>query len=287
MNEARLEVGALTMCIEGGAGVESVMGMPGMALFASDNEPTMTLLLDAAILPPPSCRVLHRFDVADGYAECRFAVDAEGVYYYNFGSKGFLRIDPRVPNQAQCTTIEDRDVLRFAVWLAYSMMAAGHGRAPIHSSVVVHRDRAVLCLGESGTGKSTHTRLWLNNIPQCHLLNDDSPIIAITPNGVEVYGSPWSGKTHCYRQEHYPVAAFLRLEQRPQNSIVRLPTIQAFGAVQPSLPPAMAHDERTLDVQVAIASRIVATTPVFRMGCLPDAEAAWMSHDTIFQHDDD
>ena len=286
MNEARLDIGALTLRVEGGKGVQSVMAMPGMAVFACDSEPTITLTLDADIVPPAECRVLHRFEIADGNAECCFSIDAEGVYYYSFSFGGLLRIDPRTPDRAQCSSIGNPHVLRFAVWLAYSMMGAAHGRVPIHSSTVAHRGRAVLCLGESGIGKSTHTRLWLNNIPDCHLLNDDSPILAITPDGVEVYGSPWSGKTHCYRHEHYPVAAFLRLKQRPQNSITRLPVLEAFSALQPSLPPAMAHDELLLDKHVEMVSHMVATTPVFLMGCLPDAEAAQMSHNAIFRHND-
>ena len=49
----------------------------------------------------------------------------------------------------------------------------------IHSSCIVYRDKAVLFLGESGTGKSTHTRLWRENIPEAVLLNDDSPMIRV------------------------------------------------------------------------------------------------------------
>jgi hypothetical protein len=51
--------------------------------------------------------------------------------------------------------------------------------AAIHASVIIHENQAVLFLGESGTGKSTHTRLWLENIPGTRLLNDDSPILRL------------------------------------------------------------------------------------------------------------
>ena len=271
------------MSLEGGDSVRRAMELAGMVEFVGDGgDKTLTLRLDADIAADTECRVLHRFPILDQTGECRFEVDGEGVYRYTFSSGGILRIDPRRADEAECTTMASRDELRFAIWLAYGMMAAKYGRLPIHSATVVHQGRAVLCLGESGTGKSTHTRLWLNNIPQCHLLNDDSPIIAATAEGTVVYGSPWSGKTHCYRPECYPVAAFVRLEQRPANTILRLPTLKAFGAVQPSLPPSMARDERTLDTLVDIVSRIIATTPVYRLGCLPDADAAHLCHDTIF-----
>lgn len=286
MNSALLDIGGMTLRLEGDGSVPVVMALPGMSTFAcTDGEPALHLSLDADI-ELPECRLLHRFDILEGSSECRFMVDAEGTYYYCFDEGELLRIDPRRKGYAECTALDLPEKLRFAIWLAYSMMAVDYGRLPIHSSTVVHDGRAVLCLGESGTGKSTHTRLWLNNIPQCHLLNDDSPILAATQEGAMVYGSPWSGKTHYYLQERYPVAALLRLEQRPQNVIHRLPTLEAFGAVQPSLPPSMAHDEHTLDALVSFASRIITTTPVYRLGCLPDADAAHLSHSTIYECDE-
>lgn len=288
MSAATLEIGGLAFRLEGGDGVERAMHLPGMAAFVANGGGTMlTMTMDADCGMPADGRVLHTFAILENTAECRFEVDAEGVYRYVFSTGGVLRIDPRRDGHAECTAIGSPDVLRFAIWLAYGMMAARHGRLPIHASAVVHRGSAVLCLGESGTGKSTHTRLWLNNIPHCHLLNDDSPIVAVTTREVVAYGSPWSGKSHCYRAESHPVAAFLRLEQRPRNAIRRLPTLEAFGAVQPSLPPAMSHDEHLLDMQADIASGILSTTPVYRLGCRPDADAARLSHNTIYGNDND
>ena len=61
-------------------------------------------------------------------------------------------------------------------------------------------------MGKSGTGKSTHSRLWLENVPGATLLNDDNPIVRLTLVGAIVYGSPWSGKTPCYKNESAPLA---------------------------------------------------------------------------------
>jgi serine kinase of HPr protein (carbohydrate metabolism regulator) len=65
----------------------------------------------------------------------------------------------------------------------------------VHASVVIYANRAVLVLGESGTGKSTHTKLWLRHILGSRLLNDDSPVIRIELDENNqlvpfVYGSP-------------------------------------------------------------------------------------------------
>lgn len=275
-----LSIGGIALGLEGGDTLERVMMLPGMGEFCSDVKSELLVHLDSTVQLPP-CRLRHSFDIADGNARCRFGVDVEGVYYYDFGGGCYLRYDAREPQVVDITSIHDATVLRFALWVAYGMMALPRRRVAVHSSVVVCDGRAVMCLGESGTGKSTHTRLWLENIPGTYLLNDDSPILAVDDSGLLVYGSPWSGKTPCYRQERVPVAALLRLEQKPENSISRLNTVGAFAALQPSCPPCMVREERLTDLLIDFLSDVLKHAAVYRMGCLPDADAARLSHKTI------
>ena len=140
--------------------------------------------------------------------------------------------------------------------------------------------RPVLFLGESGTGKSTHTRLWREHIPGAQLLNDDSPIVRVVEGVPTVFGSPWSGKTPCYRNESYPIAAFVRLAQAPHNRIARLPVVRAIGALLPSCPPAFAYDAQLQDNICDTLSQLIARVPVYQLECLPDADAARLSFET-------
>lgn len=68
-------------------------------------------------------------------------------------------------------------LLRFALWMGYGLMTVRKDTVALHGSCIVYKGKAVLFLGESGTGKSTHTRLWRENIAGSKLLNDDSPIV--------------------------------------------------------------------------------------------------------------
>lgn len=172
-------------------------------------------------------------------------------------------------------------ILRFTLWLGYGLMAIRHNRIPIHSSAVVCNGNAYLFLGESGTGKSTHTRLWREHIPGAELLNDDSPMVAVENGGVWAYGSPWSGKTPCYRQESYPLKAFVRLSQAPHNSMIKLSLLKAYGAVHPSCPPEFAYHDALYDFISSTLSQILAKTPVFHLDCLPDKAAAELSCRTL------
>lgn len=169
-------------------------------------------------------------------------------------------------------------LLKFALWMAYGIRALQYGRVLVHSSAVVSGGRAYLFLGESGTGKSTHTRLWVENIPDATLLNDDSPVISLEEDGIRVYGSPWSGKTPCYRTESFPLGAITRLSQAKCNEIRRLGVAAAFGALHPSLPPAFNYDKSLSDLLAKIESDIIANVPICAMSCLPDKEAAMTSY---------
>lgn len=177
----------------------------------------------------------------------------------------------------------DIAILRFGIWVMLGVVLAEHKAIAIHSSTIVSEGRGILFLGESGTGKSTHTRLWRESIEGATLLNDDSPIVRIVDDEVRVYGSPWSGKTACYKNENYPVAGFCRLSQAPHNHIKRLQPLMAIGALLPSCPPIFAHDEHLQDLICSTIGEIVGSVGVYHLECLPNSEAAELSFNTIIR----
>lgn len=234
---------------------------------------------------------LSTFDFPDAEADCTFSTTDTGhlftitrraqadrpmIFFKEFGS------DHIVGNALHIEPV-DLSLLRFGIWIMAGIVFVQHDAIAIHSSTIVYRDEAVLFLGESGTGKSTHTRLWRENIEGARLLNDDSPVVRHIAGGKAVaYGSPWSGKTPCYKNKHYPIRAVCRLSQAPHNRIRRLSAIEAIGALLPSSPPAFAHDAALQDAVCNTLGRIIASVPVYHLECLPDAEAARLSCRTIF-----
>lgn len=169
-----------------------------------------------------------------------------------------------------------------ALVFAYSFATLPCKTLLIHSSVIVKDDRAVMCLGESGTGKSTHTRLWIENIEGAERLNDDGPVVRVMNDGsVRVYGSPWSGKGCVWKQEWKPIAGFLRLSQAPANQITKLSKFGAFGALLPSTLPTLQKEERTLDHICQTLSDALTSVNAYHLSCLPNAEAAHLSCSTI------
>ena len=173
-------------------------------------------------------------------------------------------------------------LVRFALWIAYGLSTLPQQTVAIHTSVIQYKARTVLFLGESGTGKSTHTRLWRENIEGAVLLNDDSPILRVIDGKVWMFGSPWSGKTPCYKQESYPLAACVRLSQAPHNKIRRLSVPQGYAAIHPSCPPDFAYDDTLYDYISETLSDVLRQVPMYHLECLPNADAAYLSCQTVF-----
>jgi hypothetical protein len=97
-----------------------------------------------------------------------------------------------------------------------------------------------------------------------------------------MFGSPWSGKTPCYKSESYPLAACVRLSQAPHNKIRRLSIPQGYAAIHPSCPPDFAYDDTLYDYISETLSDMLGQVPMFHLECLPNAEAAQLSCQTVF-----
>lgn len=165
--------------------------------------------------------------------------------------------------------------------LAFAFATAAKKVLLMHASVIVNNNRGYLFLGTSGTGKSTHSRLWLKHIRGSELLNDDNPAVRIAENGeLTVYGTPWSGSTPCYRNLSAGVGGFLALEQAPANEIKRLSKLLAFAAIYNSC-SMMRWDKEIHSLILKTSEAISQITPIFSLRCLPDEAAARLSYQTL------
>lgn len=255
---------------------------------SADNtvEPLLTLETDPSVsLRDYDFKELDAFAFDDADADCRFGRYDDGYIFSMTPRSGgaptvYVRADDS--SLVRSNVAQNVAMYRFGLWMMYGLAVTPLHSVAVHSSVIRYGDGAVLFLGESGTGKSTHTRLWRQYIEGAELLNDDSPIVGIADGVPTVYGSPWSGKTPCYKNESYPIRAIVRLSQAPQNRIHRLPTLMAIGALLPSCPPAFAYDATLQDHICATLSEVIARVPVYHLECLPDEAAARLSYATVF-----
>jgi len=164
--------------------------------------------------------------------------------------------------------------------LAFSIFASSHSALVIHASVIMHNGAANLFFGKSGTGKSTHARLWKENIPDCELINDDNPVIRMEDGKPYVYGSPWSGKTPCYRNVKANVRAMVKLFQAPYNNIRKARSIEGYSELLSS--STLTRWEKELMNKVSSTlSGFAESVPFWKLECLPNPDAAKLCFNEI------
>ena len=123
----------------------------------------------------------------------------------------------------------------------------------------------------------------MENIEGSELLNDDNPVLRVTDSGeVRVYGSPWSGKTPCYRNLDVPVGALVDLHQAKKNVIRRQTIAEAYASIYMSF-SGYRFMKGMNDGLHATNEKIVTTVPCFSLECLPDAEAAFVCYQAVTQ----
>ena len=183
-----------------------------------------------------------------------------------------------VPEQYASQLIEFS--LSNAMMLLYTFCTTPYDTLMVHASVIRKDDRGYMFLGKSGTGKSTHSSLWLKHIEGTELLNDDNPVVRVIDSQAYVYGSPWSGKTPCYKNEVVPLGGVVRLSQAPYNKIHRLAPLQSYAALLPSC-SCMRWDPAANDALHKSVEKVISTVRCWHLECLPDEDAARTCHAVI------
>lgn len=170
--------------------------------------------------------------------------------------------------------------LNHALMLAFAFYSSQHAALLLHASTVRCNGLAYPFIAKSGTGKTTHTQLWLKHILHCDLLNDDNPALRLINGNIYLYGTPWSGLTPCYRQMKAPLGAVTLIARASSNSIERLPPVAAFAALLSSC-ATMKWDEMVYDSVCSTIGKVVEKADFYKLKCLPNKEAALLCHQTI------
>lgn len=140
-----------------------------------------------------------------------------------------------------------------------------HGGILLHASCVEKDGDAYLFSAKSGTGKSTHTHLWLNEIPNTRIINDDKPLLIKRGNKFFACGTPFSGKTDENINEQALVRAIVFLHRSEENELKRISPARAVPLfIAQTINPRIAE---YADKMLERADEVLMTVPVFSLGC--------------------
>jgi len=150
-----------------------------------------------------------------------------------------------------------------------------------HSSAIELDGDAYLFTGTSGTGKSTHTRLWRETFTdkEIHMINDDKPLICFKEDGIYVYGTPWSGKSKLNENRKAKIKGICYLKQGKENKINRISKSEAFPLM---MKQTYRSSMRTgLIRTINLLKELCETIPIYEMSCNISREAALTSYNCM------
>lgn len=262
--------------------------LPSFAPFATEaeGEPLLTMTVDQSLCEADGKRV-RTCDTGSG----DIIVDLLGDGGFQFLIKN-IADEPCALMQSnadftecRCRLLAESELQRTfglnnAMMLAYAFAGARHGTLLVHASVVRHAKRGYAFIAKSGTGKSTQVNNWVNVIPDCDLMNDDNPVIRIIDGESWIYGSPWSGKTPCYRQVKAPLGAVTQIVRAQENRAEKMPPIMGFNALVSSC-SAMKWDKASYHGVCDTVSTILETTGCYALHCTADKQSAIVCYEFL------
>ncbi|MGN1122060.1 MAG: hypothetical protein ACI4RV_06810 [Eubacteriales bacterium] len=151
----------------------------------------------------------------------------------------------------------------------------------LHAAVVERAGAAYAFAAKSGTGKTTHCRLWLERFPDARIINGDKPLVRLLDGKVYLYGTPWCGKENYQVNTKAPLKGICFLERAAQNTVVPISKSEAVTRIFPQLliPKDPSSTNRLLD----LVGEFIEKTPAYLLKCNMDPQAAQVSYDAMSQ----
>ena len=145
----------------------------------------------------------------------------------------------------------------------------------MHGSAVAVGNEAFLFTAASGTGKTTHSRLWLEQIPGAYIVNGDKPLLRMRDGFCEACGTPWSGKENMNRNAMVPLRAICFLNRGAKNRIEEIP-------IREAAPLLLQQSYRTADSLIMqktmqLVKQLGNCVRFYRLFCNMEPEAALVS----------
>lgn len=154
-----------------------------------------------------------------------------------------------------------------------------------HGSVIAVDGVGYLFTAKSGTGKSTHTRLWRELFGRrAVMVNDDKPLLKVADNGVWAYGTPWDGKHRLSSNISVPLKAICILERSETNYIKAISKRDALiMLIQQSYRPA---DPAQMAKKMALVDKLGSGVMLYKLGCNMEPEAAMVAYQGMNERKD-
>ena len=236
-------------------------------------------------------RVQHQYDDILGVSS-RFAVSGEDVTPdisveitdEDIRAEEQKTVAEAILEQIPVVHYPDSYLETTAIYRKIADKLPAFGGVVFHGSAVAVGEKAVLFAAHSGVGKTTHTRLWLDQIPGSYVVNGDKPVIRLFDGTPYVCGTPWMGKEKLGCTDNVPLRAIVFLSRGEQNTIEEVPV----ASVLPRLieQTYRSPDPLALSQTLAVLKHVCSSVRFYKLTCNMEPDAAKICFEGISAHGD-
>ncbi len=136
-----------------------------------------------------------------------------------------------------------------------------YNRFVFHGAAITYEDKGILFTAPSGTGKTTHIKLWKKNFANSvRIVNGDKPILKVEEE-VTVYGTPWAGKEQYQRNRKAPLKAICVIKRGTDNSVKRISASEAVSYLMQQI--YLPKEPQALSKTLALLNKLLESVPCF------------------------
>lgn len=177
-------------------------------------------------------------------------------------------------NQFSPTYLETLALLR-----KLAEILPSYSRILMHGASISYNDHAYLFTAPSGTGKSTHIRLWKKYLgDDVKIVNGDKPFISLEDEPL-IYGSPWAGKENWHRNCKMPLKGICFVQRGTTNSIRRIEAGDCLSLLfkQVYLPA----DTLAAGLTLELVDTLITKVPLYVLTCDMSEDAVKCSFEAL------
>ena len=154
-----------------------------------------------------------------------------------------------------------------------------YGVLLIHGSAIAMDDKGYLFTAKTGTGKSTHTRLWRQVFgSRAVMVNDDKPFLRFSDDGIFLCGAPWSGKHGLDTNIVVPLQGICILERGTENRIVPITADAAKDFLRHQCQAPL--DPENIPAFDRLTQALL-SAPLWQMQCTISQDAPSLAHEAM------
>lgn len=155
----------------------------------------------------------------------------------------------------------------------------------MHGATITYQDKGLMFTAQSGTGKSTHIKLWKKHFGKdVDIVNGDKPIVRVFNDGIKVYGTPYSGKECWHKNRSANLDSICIVQRGTTNKICKITSEEAILPLYQQI--FIPKDNEIVAGKILdLFNHLLISTPIYVLQCDISEEAVQVAYEGMLSNE--